>query len=544
VLHESPFAVLSASPRDDRKRIVGLAEEKALEIDHVRCQKARADLTNPRTRLSAEVGWLPGVSPRRADALTQALLTDPMSARAEVGLPALAHCNLMAAAFEAVDGQDAPEELAEFILEMALRVDELDAEEILQAVNEDRAVSGFPEVRGTDQVESELSERKRYFRSAIKDALNRLTPRALVEAMTLTVDRATQGGHEHAPELVDEIVDGYAVETQSFLTKEAENVEKLISAVREAAVRGEVAVRPLIDRLDVVIRNWDKVAQPLQLSFKARGLDHDASRTLAYKVRGLAVDLFNQHDLLAQSQRLTSLLREVFSEVPDVFERIEGDADALREIAQKRNKSALIDPVVKLCEDVLARARANPVLAHNESERLLNEGLRVLNSASIKSSVSAYSDARNMIAATLLQCAIAYGNETEKWAPCVTILERATDLALDDGLLERLRENLATLKSNLESLGGLEPISSAPSLSTTNGIGFTLYGCTDRNPADGSYMATHYFVFFALPIFPIARYRVIPTDGGYRFLGKGPLRDFDKWHIAVSIGLILLIANL
>jgi hypothetical protein len=450
----------------------------------------------------------------------------------------------MAAAFEALGAQLRPNDLAEFILEMALRVDELDPEEILHVINEDRAVSGFPEVRGADQVESEVAERKRYFRNAINGALNRLTPGALVEVMTLAVDRATEGGTKHAPELIDEIVDSYAVESQSFLTKEAENVERLISAVREAAGRGDTAVRSLIDRLDVVIRNWDKVAQPLQLSFKARGLDHDASRTIAYKVRGLAVDLFNQHDLLTQSQRLTALLREVFSELPDVFERIEGDADTLRDIAKKRSDSALIDPVLKLCEDVLARAKANPSQAHNESERLLNEGLRVLNSASLKSSASAYSDARNMIAAALLTCAIAYGNATWKWAPCVEILERAADLALDNELLERVRENLATLKSNLEDLGGLEPISSAPTLSTINGIGFTLYGCTDRNTADGSYMATYYFVFLGLPIFPIARYRVIPTDGGYRFLGKGPLRDFDKWHIAVSLGLIVLIASL
>lgn len=538
VLHESPFAVLSASPRDDRRRIVDLAEEKALEIDHAKCQKARSDLTNPRTRLSAEVAWLPGVSPRRAQTVTQALLTDPMAARAEVGLPALAHCNLMAAAFEAVDAQDAPQELAEFILEMALRVDELDPDEILQAVNEDRAVSGFPEVRGTEQVESELAERKRYFRNAIKDALNRLTPGALVEAMTLTVDRATRGGTEHAPELIDEIVDSYAVETQSFLTKEAENVEKLIGAVRDSAKAGEATVRPLIDRLDGVIRNWDKVAQPLQLSFKARGLDHDASRDLAYKVRSLAVDLFNEHDLLKQSQRLTTLLKDVFSEIPDVVDRVEEDAKALSDIAQRRNESALIDPIRKLCEDISKSADRNPSLAQHEGQRLLDEGGELLKSAPLKATSPTYQEARNLMAVTLLHCAVSYGNETSKWAPCVTLLEKALELASDNKLRQKLRENLATVQSNLNSLGDLEPISSAPSLSSINGIGFTLYGSTDKNPSNGSYMATYYFIFFAVPIFPIARYRVIPTGGGYRFLGKGPLRASDKWHIAISLGLI------
>jgi hypothetical protein len=44
---------LGVTTRDDRRRIVELAEEKSLELDHEVCQKARSDLTNPRTRLSA-----------------------------------------------------------------------------------------------------------------------------------------------------------------------------------------------------------------------------------------------------------------------------------------------------------------------------------------------------------------------------------------------------------------------------------------------------------------------------------------------------------
>ena len=61
-----PFSLLGATIRDDRKRIMDLAEEKSLELDAEICQKARSDLINPRTRLAVEMGWLPGVSPRRA----------------------------------------------------------------------------------------------------------------------------------------------------------------------------------------------------------------------------------------------------------------------------------------------------------------------------------------------------------------------------------------------------------------------------------------------------------------------------------------------
>jgi hypothetical protein len=51
-------------------------------------------------------------------------------------------------------------------------------------------------------------------------------------------------------------------------------------------------------------------------------------------------------------------------------------------------------------------------------------------------------------------------------------------------------------------------------------------------------MATYYFVIFFLPIFPICRYRVISSGNSYRFLGKGPLRTFDKLHLAAALILI------
>jgi hypothetical protein len=67
----------------------------------------------------------------------------------------------------------------------------------------------------------------------------------------------------------------------------------------------------------------------------------------------------------------------------------------------------------------------------------------------------------------------------------------------------------------------------------------TLYGCTDSDPEAGSYLTTYYFVILGIPIFPICRYRVTRDGTSYRFFGKAPLRTFDKWHLAISIGLIV-----
>ena len=340
-LHRNPFWLLGATTRDDRRRIVELAEHKLLELDQEACQKARTDLTSPRTRLAVEMAWLPGVSPKKATHLARQILQDPMSIRTETGLPPLAHANLSAAAFEAIDAEDKPGDVAEFIKQIAYLVDDLTIDDILRDINEDRAVSGFPELKATDQIEEELLERKRYFRNAIKDGLDRLPSSALVEAITQAVNDVTVGGENPAPELIDALVDSYEVETQGFLQKEAENVEKLIAAARNSAKAGEGAVKPLVDKLEVVVRNWKRVAQPIQICAKVRGIRHGAGLDLAFSIRSLAIDLFNDHHILIQSKRITGLLQELFSELPEVTERVEKDATALEEVARDIKESEI-----------------------------------------------------------------------------------------------------------------------------------------------------------------------------------------------------------
>jgi hypothetical protein len=338
-LHRNPFWILGATSRDDRRRIVELADERSLTVDPQTCQRARSELTNPRTRLSAELAWLPGLSPKKAEQLARRLLNDPMSVRGEAQLPTLAHANLLSSAFAGIDDRDSPEEVARFIGQMAGVVDRLSLDQIVRDVNEDRSISGFPQVKSEDHVENDLADRRRRYRDAIKDALDRLSPDALVDVMARTVDTATDGATRHAPKLIDELVDSYEVETQGFLQQEANNVRKLIDAARTSAKSGEQSVTPLIDRLDSVVRNWSKVAQPIQVSAKARGIAHNLSVELAFAIRGLAIDLFNEHEMLTQSRRITTLLKDVFADTPDVSDRVDEDVVALDNILQSRKEA-------------------------------------------------------------------------------------------------------------------------------------------------------------------------------------------------------------
>lgn len=532
-----PFAVLGATPRDTRARIVELAEERSLELDPAACHKARSDLTTPRTRLSAEIAWFPGLSPGKIAKCLGVLRTDPMSVRHLTGLPPLAHFNLMTYALEGARNQSDSEAMADFLGATARRSEDVNAESVLRDVNEDRDIAKFPPAQSAEQVKSALGEHRITSRTIIKLALNRLPSQTLVNVLTKAVEGATGSGETPAPQLLDDLVDSYRDEVNAVLETGAARIRELLRAIQSLAESNASAIDAKISQLEGAVRKWDAIAQPIQLSAKARGTNHALSDGLANEMRSLAVELFNDHDLLMQAQRITKLLGEVFAELPEVVERVEKDADDLDEIARSRRDAAPFQALRTRCSEAASNANTNPGAAHMEGERLLQDGIGLLNATLVDASSPALADAKDILAGTLMQCAIEYGNKTSRWAPCMALLERALELATDTKLRYRIAENLATTRSNLNRLEGCEPISKAPSLSTVNGIGFTLYGNSDPRP-DGSHMATYYFVFFGIPIFPIARYRVIPINGGYRFLGKRKLRTFDKWHLSLSFALI------
>ena len=115
-LHQNPFWVLWVSTRDPNQRIVELADEKALVLNPDDCESARATLTNPRKRLTAEMSWLPGVSPTRARQVATALKGGFADSALAVGLPPLARSNALSSAIELQPGDASPIELSDRIV--------------------------------------------------------------------------------------------------------------------------------------------------------------------------------------------------------------------------------------------------------------------------------------------------------------------------------------------------------------------------------------------------------------------------------------------
>jgi hypothetical protein len=347
-LLQNPFHILAATPREDRRRIMELSDERSLLLDSSECMQARSDLTNPRKRLSAEIAWLPGIGPKRSGEVLSLLESSPSDLLGMDKLASIARANLLAAGLSRLPDYRS-DDVAEWILEIAWAFEDIDTEELCAIINEERIVSGFPEVTDLSAVEAEIQERRRHYRQVIKSALDHLSAKELVEAVTVAVESATDDGEKHGPILIADLVDSYEVEAQAFLEKEEGNIKALVEKLRSAvdAERPDSTLAPMINQLIQVVKNWDTVAQPIQVSTKSRGLDHDASHRVAGLVRGLVIHMFNEHGKLDFSQQLTKMLQEVFAEVGEVVERTAEDAIALDEIAEQR---------VRLIEDAKNQA--------------------------------------------------------------------------------------------------------------------------------------------------------------------------------------------
>lgn len=337
-MQNNPFYILGATTRDNRNKILELAEEKSLEIDEELCSKARSNLTIPKNRLEAELTWFPGLSPKRIKTILEQLVNAQQSILEEVGLPTLSECNLLIAILNMENFHLSKEQLKLVIEELIEIYDALDIKIIIRDINEDRALAGFVEVRDETHVEEILIQRKNDCTKNIIKRLNGLEIQSLIQLLTTVVEDTTLNGEKQPNELVELIVDDYMLHTKNFLEQEAQKIKQLMEAIELKASLGKDEIKSPMDRLIQAIRTWDNVAQPIQLCYKPKGINDALSQNLGHSVRSFGINLFNQYNLLDESEKIIHIVKELFSELPDLANKLEEDVVALQEISIDREK--------------------------------------------------------------------------------------------------------------------------------------------------------------------------------------------------------------
>lgn len=333
-LHLNPFNVLGATTRDKRQRIIELEEERSLVADEAACRDARNALTTPRTRLGAEMGWLPGIAPRKAAQVVEDLPKAHPGYGAD--LPPLARANVQAAVVERLAGETDLAVVQDAVSRLASAVDEIDPAEVLRDLNEDRSVAGFPEVRDEEAVATELEARKRYYRSAVTRLLDRLPSKSLVKVMHLIVRAATENGAKPSPAVVADLVDAYETASQGFLERQAKVLGDLLARMRETTPLGEAAVGKVFDQVEAAVRVFTSMMRPIQMVRHADGQEHSDSTSLATALRGFVEKTAVPNDWIELSTRITEFVAAQFPFVGVITDFIASDREFLSDAKEER----------------------------------------------------------------------------------------------------------------------------------------------------------------------------------------------------------------
>ncbi|MDT3848343.1 MAG: hypothetical protein RPT12_15605 [Vibrio anguillarum] len=333
---DNPFNLLKASIRDNKPTLVDLAEDYSLINNDDLGSKYFNELTSPRRRLRIEVSWLLGVT----DTIIKDLVNNIFDINfilKSTNLNPLSKANLLASSIEKQSSIDKKIAI-ELLHELSQTSEIIYADETQVLINQERKRSNFLMVESLEDIEQELEVRKKYYKDSLIGLLDTLSSNDIVEVVTEATLLETNNGKKHCSNLIKEIVGYYELKAQHFLKEEEKNIDTILSIIddslKSSTPQGSISV--YVEELIRVLRNWDLVAQPIQILYMSQGLKHEMSNNLAYKVRNLSLKLFNEYDYVKLTQRLTHVLQEIFEEDFEFKERSEKDLSDIDDILHDR----------------------------------------------------------------------------------------------------------------------------------------------------------------------------------------------------------------
>ena len=334
-IFQNPFYLLVATTRDNRHRILELAEERSLSSDPDVCMAAGKKLTHPRDRVAAEVAWLVGVDPVRSTEVLRQLDAPNQNLLNITRLTPIVRANLLTSGLSRLSNLPSSD-IVEWILTISQASEAINSETVCATLNEERRVSGFPEITDLSTIDYEIRERKKYYRQVLTSVLENLSVPERARVLTQAVESSTGVGKLRCPILIEDLILSYEPGVQDSLKQKQKIIEAQDGKLRVMvdAENPDATLQPIVDQLIQTLKEWDTIAQPIQLSKRSRGERHADSFEIAWRGRALAIHFFNEYGKLDFSLQILNTLKDVFSEVPEIVKQINED---LRELEKQRH---------------------------------------------------------------------------------------------------------------------------------------------------------------------------------------------------------------
>lgn len=323
-LKSNPFYILDVSADANRRDVIEAAEEKGFFFDAETCAEAQNTLINANKRLMAELGWFVDLEDTELASIKAAI-----GASQEIsteGLQSLSRLTALVHNLEILNEED-PYLLGYTISEINETFRSLDPDELLESINSHREKAGFA-LCSNQEIVHGINERRTEIKQIIADKLNVLSDGDYTELARILGEQMVENNNVDNA-VISDVIDSYEVRIQTVLEGYTERIESLIADYRNNL--SEVSVLKL-QRLISIVKEWDKLAQPLQLKSQASGMPHRISEDIGNQMRDLAVDLHNDEGKSEEALLITDAMRDVFAELVNLNDKFSEDTNILKNL--------------------------------------------------------------------------------------------------------------------------------------------------------------------------------------------------------------------
>lgn len=333
----NPFNVLNLKCDATRQDIAAAVDENEFVLGSEKCTVAQGALSNPSKRLTAELDWFPDIN----DVLS-AFLRSCVNQNLVIPLTSLGGVSKINAMLFNLTLSSNLE--ADVLCDQVRTIDQdycaLCADSILQIINLLHEKARIGQVTLTD-VERELGRKREDIARLLSELLRKLPEQQYVSSVT-RVAEAVKDSQDNSGVIITDIIDQYEIWVRSELESRMKGIDSEIEKIKSSADSEEktkVSIKKLIED----VKEWNTYAYPIEIRVGQTGIDNSEISNLAYKLRSLGLFLNNDKNQTDNAALLTSELKRVFAQLPEVAARLEKDDSDLRGIQQERQEQERIE---------------------------------------------------------------------------------------------------------------------------------------------------------------------------------------------------------
>ena len=334
----NPFGLLRVSPRDGPEALAMAVEEAvgAGRLAEQEAHSAQRALMAPKPRLDAELAWFPGIAPSAAVKLLSALGQGKIPAGGWPELPAIVQANVLA--------HQATRRDADALRKLVAAQSQLDPDAVLNAVNADRSVAGFPPIDRALVDQALAGLRRAHVGAAIEAIMASPDP----PGAAATLCREFIAAVDARREFVEDAIERYDAAAAPRIAAAEQGVQAAVRAYGDKGSDGD------LDHVRAAMTAWRRETEARRLVFSSKKLDEPRSAELFRAVRDLGKDLVAQRELPERAQALFEALRSAFIDVPSAADKMDRDLAEIAEAVMFRRFQAVAGEFAAALEEARA----------------------------------------------------------------------------------------------------------------------------------------------------------------------------------------------